>query len=154
MTSAPRRLVPPAPQPDATMPSSRRLLWHYRNNALCAWPLSAYEADAYVRPIFGRTTLLLNRPDDIRRVLVDNDANYGRTRPTVRIIRPILGNGLFLAEGDDWRWQRRATAPAFTPKASAAFARQAAASFADALPDLRADASGGVDLLGWFQGLA
>lgn len=104
--------------------------------------------------MFGRTTLLINRPDDIRRVLVDNDANYGRTRPTIRIIRPILGRGLFLAEGDDWRHQRRATAPGFTPKSTSLFATHAALAFMSALPGLGENDLGGVDLLGWFQELA
>ena len=154
LTWADGRLVPPVPQPDPTTPSSRRLLWHYRNNVLCAWPVAAYEEDVYVRSMFGRTTLLLNRPADIRRVLVDNDANYGRTRPTIRIIRPILGRGLFLAEGDDWRHQRRTTAPGFAPKATVLFAKHAALAFAAALPGLGEKDPGDVDLLGWFQELA
>jgi cytochrome P450 len=105
--------------------------------------------------MFGRPTLLLNRPADVRRVLIENDANYGRTRPTVRIIRPILGQGLFLAEGDEWRHQRRVTAPAFAPRAGPAFAAQAATAFGDAVPALVASAAGdGLDLLGWFQELA
>ena len=145
----------PIPQPDTTTPSSRRLLWHYRNNALRAWPVAAYEDDVYTRSMFGRPTFLLNRPDDIRRVLVDNDANYGRTRPTIRIIRPILGRrGLFLAEGDDWRHQRRTMAPGFAPKAAALFARHTAVAFADALPDLFQENPASVDLLAWFQELA
>ena len=58
----PARLVPPAPLADVAPPSSRRLLWHYRNNALRAWPQAAYRDDVVVREMFGRTTLLLNRP--------------------------------------------------------------------------------------------
>ncbi|MBK8208853.1 MAG: cytochrome P450 [Rhodospirillales bacterium] len=148
------RLVPPIPQPESTTPSSRRLLWHYRNNALCAWPVAAYEDDVFVRSMFGRRTILVNRSDDIRRVLVDNAANYGRTRPTIRIIGPILGSGLFLAEGEEWRHQRRATAPGFAPKSTSRFATQAAAAFTDALSGLDENDSSGIDLLGWFQELA
>lgn len=152
---AANRLVPPVPQPDPTVPSSRRLLWHYRHNALCAWPACAYQDDTYARSMFGRRTVLVNRADDIRHVLVDNAVNYGRTRPTLRIIRPILGQGLFLAEGDEWRYQRRITAPAFVPKATAAFASHTAAAVAEALPDLKtSDRGGTADLLAWFQELA
>lgn len=154
LNGAGERLVPPIPQPDNTTPSSRRLLWHYRNNALRAWPVAAYEKDVFVRSMFGRKTILVNGSDDIRRVLVDNAASYGRTRPTIRIIRPLLGNGLFLAEGDDWRHQRRATAPAFAPKSTTRFATHAALAFMDALSRLDENDPSGIDLLAWFQELA
>ena len=128
--------MPPVPEPAAPDPSSRQLLWYYRKNALRAWPQAAYEDEALLRPLFGRATLLINRPDDIRRVLVDNDANYERTRPTIRIIRPILGDGLFLATGETWRHQRRVSAPAFAPRAVPRFARHSAEAFAAAAGDL------------------
>ena len=40
------------------------------------------------------------------RVLFDNHTNYRRSPTTIRILRPLLGRGLFLSEGDDWRHQR------------------------------------------------
>ena len=49
----PARLVPPAPLADVAPPSSRRLLWHYRNNALRAWPQAAYRDDVVVREHLG-----------------------------------------------------------------------------------------------------
>lgn len=153
--ATPGRLVPPVPLADAATPSSRRLLWHYRTNGLRAWPKAAYHDDLFVREMFGRTTVLLNRPDDIRHVLVENDGNYGRTRPGIRIIRPLLGmQGLFLATGDDWRRQRRSAAPAFAPRAVPGFARHSAEALAEALAELPADGGAGIELLAWFQGLA
>src|ERR1700752_2436753 len=70
------------------------------------------------RRFLGRTSLLLNDPAAIRQVLVDGNAQFQRTRATMRILRPILGDGLFISDGDAWRHQRRTLAPAFTPKAS------------------------------------
>ena len=32
------------------------------------------------------------------------------------VLEPAIGDSLFLAEGDHWRWQRRATAPAFSAR--------------------------------------
>jgi cytochrome P450 len=103
--------------------------------------------------MFGRDSLLINRPDDIRRVLVENDENYARTRPTIRILRPLLGNGLFLAADEEWRHQRRTTAPAFGPKATPAFARATARALQDAIPGLASRPSQEVDLLSWLQHL-
>ena len=64
----------------------------------------------------GPDSFLVNHPEGISRVLVDNHANYGRTPASIRILRPILGDGLFLADGADWRHQRRTLAPAFAPR--------------------------------------
>jgi cytochrome P450 len=32
------------------------------------------------------------------------------------MVRPLLGNGLLLSDGEDWRQQRRTLAPAREPK--------------------------------------
>jgi cytochrome P450 len=150
------RYVPPSPEPARGSPSSWDLLKLYRGNALRAWPAHAYEDDVVVQAMFGRTTLIVNAPDGIRRVLVENVSNYDRTRPTIRIIRPLLGDGLFLAEGDSWRRQRRTIAPAFAPRAQPLFAGATAQALQAALPRLvqAAGTAQRVDLLSWFQALA
>ncbi|HSP79607.1 MAG TPA: cytochrome P450 [Myxococcaceae bacterium] len=58
------------------------------------------------------TVYQLNHPDDVKRVLVDNVQNYRKTYLMQRL-RPLLGNGLLLSEGDFWRRQRRLAQPAF-----------------------------------------
>ena len=50
-------------------------------------------------------------------MLVDNYENYTRTPAGLRVLRPILGEGLLTAEGRAWKHQRRTLAPAFTPRA-------------------------------------
>ena len=40
-------------------------------------------------------------------------------RPAIRVLRPMLGEGLLIAEGRAWKHQRRTLAPAFTPRAVA-----------------------------------
>src|SRR5204862_5995200 len=44
-----------------------------------------------------------------------NAANFVRPAMVPRILRPLVGRGLFLAEGGDWRRQRRLLSPPFTP---------------------------------------
>ncbi len=51
-------------------------------------------------------------PDGVRRVLVDNVANYGKG-PLYALARPMLGQGLLLSEGALWRRQRRLAQPTF-----------------------------------------
>jgi cytochrome P450 len=55
-------------------------------------------------------------------VFLDNAANYRKDDLQLRILRPGLGNGLLTAEGEDWRIQRRALAPLFSPRQIAEFA--------------------------------
>ena len=51
----------------------------------------------------------------MRHVLVENAAGYEKPAPTRRLTRPIIGEGVFLSEGPEWRRQRRVLSPAFTP---------------------------------------
>lgn len=146
--------APPVPPPAAGPMSSWQLLKLYGSNVLSAWPERAYEDDLVVQPMFGRVTLLLNSAEAIRRVLLDHATNYGRTRPTFRVVQPLMGNGLLLAEGDAWRHQRRTIAPGFTPRVVPMFARAAAEALDDAMPRLVQTAALSQDLLAWLQHLA
>lgn len=66
-----------------------------------------------VRIDFGsRAALLLNDPNDIKYVLLENNQNY-RKSSTVPIVKKVLGRGLATNEGDSWLSQRRLMQPAF-----------------------------------------
>lgn len=55
-------------------------------------------------------------PAAIRRVMLDAVDTYPKSEATKNILRPAIGESLFIAEGEDWRWQRRAVAPAFSAR--------------------------------------
>ncbi|MDG3039723.1 cytochrome P450 [Roseicyclus marinus] len=55
-------------------------------------------------------------PTAIRRILLERVEAYPKSEVTKSILRPALGESLFVAEGDHWRWQRRAAAPAFAAR--------------------------------------
>lgn len=61
----------------------------------------------------NRRGILLSHPDDIERVLVTENRRFGKNF-ALRLMRPLLGNGLILAEGDAWLRQRRLIQPAFS----------------------------------------
>ena len=112
-------LVPPSPPraPD-TMTAFGRMM-AMRESAIGTWGQRAYEEDIIRGRFFGRSSFILNTPDAIRHVLVDNYENYVRTPAAIRVLRPVLGEGLLIAEGRAWKHQRRTLAPAFTPRAVA-----------------------------------
>ncbi|MDG2340261.1 MAG: cytochrome P450 [Paracoccaceae bacterium] len=53
-------------------------------------------------------------PTALKRVLRDKLPDYPKSGVTKSLLRPAIGNSLFIAEGSHWHWQRRATAPAFS----------------------------------------
>jgi cytochrome P450 len=122
-----------------------------RTNALKIWPRAAYEEDVLVASLFGRQRFLLNAPKAIHRVFVDNTSNYVRTPATIRILRPIVGDGLFLSEGEEWRHQRRTIAPALAPRVMPMLARHVASATQETIARLGARADEPLDLLATIQ---
>lgn len=57
---------------------------------------------------------MLMDPDGLRRVLLERLDDYPKSNTTKSLMRPAIGHSMFLAEGAEWRWQRRAAAPVFT----------------------------------------
>jgi cytochrome P450 len=146
--------VPPRPAAPEHSLGWYRLLVALRTNALQIWPREAYTKDVLAQSFFGRKRFLLNAPDAIHHVLVDNTANYRRTSATVRILRPIVGEGLILSEGEEWRHQRRTIAPTLAPRVLPMLARHVAGAAQEAIARLAAGASQPVDLLAAMQFLA
>jgi len=56
---------------------------------------------------------LLNAPELVRQVLVDQSAAFEKTATVRSLGTPILGNSVFLSEGEEHRHQRRLLAPLF-----------------------------------------
>ncbi len=104
----PPRIVPPghAPGPVTFL---RRLLRD---------PLMAIPQDAYEQPIGFRNwptaIAYVTGPDAVKTVLVDRRDAFARKPPAQRhVLGRLLGEGILLAEGASWKWQRQTTAPLF-----------------------------------------
>ena len=120
--------VPPtAPFPDRPL-TGLRLVQAMRRSMLSIWGRRAYELPIVHGRLYGRERILVNDPAGVRHVLVENAAAYEKPAPTRRLTRPIIGEGVFLSEGPEWRRQRRVLSPAFTP----AHVEQLTPHFADA----------------------
>ncbi|MGD1877416.1 MAG: cytochrome P450 [Kiloniellaceae bacterium] len=76
--------------------------------------------------------LMLNNPAMIRHVLQDNRLNYEKSK-FYDVMRAILGDGIFLAEGDEWLSQRRTAARSF----QGCQLRRMTAAMQDAVGDLQ-----------------
>lgn len=101
----------PAARPD------RVSLWRYlrlfRRDILSAQPEKLYRAKmAEFRTPFFRS-YLVNQPDLIRAVLTDRPMAFPKSDRVGEGLRPLLGNSVFLTNGETWLRQRRIIDPAF-----------------------------------------
>jgi cytochrome P450 len=144
----------PTPGAVAVRPAWRALLRSLKGDALAVFPQEAFEEEVIVSRFLGRFQFILNRPQAIRRVLIENPGNYARPAPTTRVLRPIFGRGLFLATGEEWDKERRMMAPAFAPRAVAILARHVALAAERLICDLRSRKGELVDLVPRLQRLA
>src|SRR5579883_1821627 len=147
------------PRPAAGAALRRLLAWLtaariLRRNTLELFPPEAFAEEVVHRRSLGRDQIILSQPAAIHRILVENPHNYGRTAATMRILRPLLGEGLLLSEGEEWARQRRAHAPAFAPRMVPLLARRVAEAAEATIAELAAADGAPVDLLAALQKLA
>lgn len=99
-----------------TLPKSRRglrLLLEVRRDPLAYFTQIMRDEGAYAWFwLRGAPFLMMNDAAGIQHVLRDNAANYRKTK-AAQVLRPVLGNGIVLSEGETWRRQRRDSAPVF-----------------------------------------
>ena len=118
---ASKLFVPPYPPRSDKPRGALSMILTLRRNPLEIWGKADFE-----RPLaIGRSILGLRAaahdPAAVRRVFLDNAANYRKDELQLRILSPGLGNGLLTAEGEPWRQQRRSLAPLFSPRQVAEF---------------------------------
>jgi cytochrome P450 len=84
-----------------------------RGNAFEVIPLEAYEQPVYLsKSMFGKV-LMVNDPEGIRRILLDNVANYPKNDLEIEFFSAMFGEGLLSAPHAKWRMHRKVMAPSF-----------------------------------------
>ena len=62
----------------------------------------------------GKRWHMVMDPGALRMMLLDRLDHYPKSIVTKNILKPAIGESLFIAEGAHWRWQRRTAAPVFS----------------------------------------
>ncbi|MFO1137188.1 MAG: cytochrome P450 [Rhodoblastus sp.] len=128
MPAATLAFRPPAPTPREKPLGVLGMIAALRRNPIEIWTRRHYEEPVLVgRSILGERAVV-SHPEGVRRIFLDNVANYRKDDLQLRVLKPGLGEGLLTAEGENWRAQRRSLAPLFTPRQVAAFSNAMAAS--------------------------
>jgi cytochrome P450 len=99
----------------------RRLSGELATNWVAGWPRAAFRERYMFARVLTVRNHIINDPDAIGRVLLENAANYEKPALIKRILAPATGWNLLVADGEIWREQRRLMAPVFTPAAVESF---------------------------------
>ena len=113
MTSA-QAFVPPAPPVRSRDLPAWRVLMLMTRNVLEVWSEKSFEELVVRSKTFGGRAVLINDPEGARHVLA-GAGRYRRPVSALRLARPVVGDGLLLAEGAEWKRQRRMLSPVFSP---------------------------------------
>jgi cytochrome P450 len=120
-TAAPFVPAQPPRVPD-WLPGWRGMFGERLKSAVYGIAEPAFDVMHKKRPFLNMQLHVVNDPEMIGHVLLDNHTNYVRPALSRQILTPVIGNGLLNADGDDWRKQRRLVAPTFSPHAVAKMA--------------------------------
>lgn len=109
-----RFLGTPATAPGPLGPQMLRAFATIRRNPL-NYLMSAWRehGDVVQFPIPRPPSYLVNEPEGVRRVLVANGRNYGKSTIQYRSLSLVTGEGLLVADTEAWRRQRPLVQPAF-----------------------------------------
>jgi cytochrome P450 len=102
-------LAPPPPKAASFLKTLRAS----KGNAFEIVPMEAFEQPVYFsKSILGKV-LMVNDPEGVRRVLLDNVANYPKNDLEIEFFSAMFGEGLLSAPGPKWRVHRKVMAPYF-----------------------------------------
>ena len=105
--------LPPKPASRPDKVSLWRYMQLFRKDILSAQPAKLYRAwMAEFRTPFFRS-YLINDPKLVKQVLTENPDAFPKSDRIGAGLRPLLGNSVFLTNGEVWKRQRRIIDPAF-----------------------------------------
>lgn len=106
-------MLPPKPPARPDKVSLFRYLRLFRQDLLSAQPKRLYRAwMAEFRTPFFRS-FLVNQPDLVETVLKTRPDDFPKSGRISEGLRPLLGNSVFLTNGETWKRQRRIIDPSF-----------------------------------------
>ena len=142
--------LPPRPKPLPALISLMRAAMRGDGNLLDLLPAAAYRMDIGPLGWSRRSTLIVNRPDLVRHVLIEAEDRFPKSDLMVQALAPLIGDSIFVSSGATWRRQRDMVDPALSMmRIGRAFPAMAAgvADCADALDARCHGAAFSLDLL-------
>jgi cytochrome P450 len=101
-----------APPPEKR-PSLLRQILSPAPNEFESIPRIAFERPIWEwKSLFGHN-FVVSDPAGVKRVLLDNVANYPKTQMETEMLGAIVGEGLLVSQGEKWKSHRRLMSPSF-----------------------------------------
>jgi cytochrome P450 len=94
----------------------------FKNDRLPFLRRVSREGDIVRTRFYGRTLVMISGPEIAHEVLVEKARAFEKSPATRLVLYPLAGEGLFTANGDLWRQQRKLMAPMFHHAQIASFA--------------------------------
>ena len=104
---------PPAPVPPKERPSLWRMFWMARRCTLSILFERGYSMKMGHIRFPGWNHFMVNEPKWVRHVLVDHADRFPKGEMLCAMMKPLVGDGIFISSGDLWKRQRRMIDPAF-----------------------------------------
>lgn len=138
-------LYPPAVTPPDAPQKPLKFLLTFVRNPLLTLPKAAYQQPILVhRPTSRIKVAWICDPAAIEDILVDKQGRFKKNVIEQRVLGPVLGEGVLIAEGASWRWQRRAIAPLMRAGDIASYVPAMSQAALEQIERWRADQSGDV----------
>ena len=120
--------TPPKPLSLWAVVALARVLWRGDGNLLELLPAAAYHFPVGNLGYSRRSTVLFNDPDWVKEIMRDASGVFPKSDLMVSALEPLIGESIFVTDGDKWRRQRAMVDPAFSQlRISHAFAAMRAA---------------------------
>ena len=84
-----------------------------RDNFIAGLHEGVFSEPVYERKFLWFRSFVINDPDGIKRVLLDNRSNYVKADILRPVLGPALGVGLVTSDGETWRGLRKLISPVF-----------------------------------------
>jgi cytochrome P450 len=104
--------VPPYPERPLQPLSALATLRLARRNFLAIWENRCFEWEVFSSRMLSRSLFVCNSPDTVASAFIEHHDSFERKSPQMRHgLAPLLGDGLFISDGEIWRQRRRIVAP-------------------------------------------
>jgi cytochrome P450 len=101
------------PRPPAGRLPFPLLILRMIGNPVASWSEDFYDEPIVVYRTLGLETVFVMDPELIQQILLDDSESFTKRPLYDHVLGGAGGKGLLIAEGDDWRWQRRIALPLF-----------------------------------------
>jgi cytochrome P450 len=106
--------IPPRPHSRSALIALLRAALQGDGNLLGLLPAEAYRMEIGPLGWSRRSTLIVNRPDLVRSVLLDAEGIFPKSDLMVNALEPLIGDSIFVSSGEVWRRQRAMIDPALS----------------------------------------